>query len=202
MKHWEKILLGAGLVLTCVLSTVLVWNIFHAQAADVTWDNEGGDGLWSTCTNWTTDTCPGPFHFANFDPGISNTSSTIDPGFAGTIAGIYIYPGFTGTITQARSLTFDTFFGGGFEMYGGSFAGGADDIIDPGFIVADGASFTSTSGTLNVSGSVQISSGGTFTHNSGTVVFDCPFIGGFFGTTTTVTFYNADISCGSDFAGF
>src|SRR5688572_22768341 len=76
-----------------------------ASAATVTWDNGALDGLWSSCANWSSDACPGASDVATFNPATSDTSATIDAGFAGSVAGVNMMSGYTGTITQARSLT-------------------------------------------------------------------------------------------------
>ncbi|MBU1367063.1 MAG: filamentous hemagglutinin N-terminal domain-containing protein, partial [Candidatus Omnitrophica bacterium] len=71
---------------------------------DPVWDNDSGDGLWSTDLNWDTDTEPTSFDTATFN-STSTTDSTVDAGFAGTVAQLLIQTGYTGTITLERSLT-------------------------------------------------------------------------------------------------
>jgi len=72
------------------------------------WDNGAGAGdpNWSTLTNWLGDVVPTSGGTVTFN-GISLNNSTIDSdaGFGGTIVGLYIYSGYSGTITQARSLS-------------------------------------------------------------------------------------------------
>ncbi|HRH31705.1 MAG TPA: carboxypeptidase-like regulatory domain-containing protein [bacterium] len=178
-----------ALIAIGIFATVLGWNIFGVKGATYTWDNGGGDGLWSTCTNWTSNTCPGAFDIARFSPGTSDTSSTIDPAFAGSVNGILVEAGFTGTITQNRTLVIDS---GGIEMYGGTLTGSADNITNAGSIYLENAVLTATSGTMTVN-SIQLATGGTFNHNNGTVKFTPQFIGGFF-ATTAITFNNVEIA--------
>lgn len=189
MKQLAKRKFFGVLLIVAVFAIVLGWRIFGVRGVTYTWDNGGGDGLWSTCTNWTSDTCPGAFDIARFDPGTSDTSSTIDPGFAGSVNGILVEAGFTGTITQNRSLTLDS---GGFEMYGGTFTGGSANITNAGSIYLENSTLTSTSGTMTVN-SIQLATGGVFNHNNGTVKFTPQFIGGFF-ATSSITFNNVEIA--------
>ncbi len=157
------------LALTLASASILGWHVFTAQGVTYTWDNGGGDGLWSTCTNWTSNTCPGASDIAQFDPGISDTSSTIDAGFAGSVAGIDMMSGFTGTITQARTLTVGS---SGFVLTAGTFTGASQTIDINGPLTLTAGTFTSTSGSLTLSGALTVGSGNTFTHNSGTFTFD------------------------------
>ena len=62
-------------------------------------------GSWSTNGNWSRPGCPGPIDIVVFNY-TSIADSIIDNfSFAGTIAGLYILPGYTGTITQNAPLT-------------------------------------------------------------------------------------------------
>jgi hypothetical protein len=187
-------LFGGGVFVVLALAAILGWQIIVAQGATYTWDNGGGDGLWSTCTNWTSNTCPGASDIARFNPGTSDTSSTIDGAYAGSVGGILVESGFTGTITQARSLTIGS---SGVEMYGGTFTGASQSITATGAsIVLENATFTSTSDTLSVN-TIQFGTGATFNHNSGTVLFNPAFIGGFF-AVSAITLNNVTINPSGD----
>ena len=138
-----------------------------AHAATLTWDGGGTTNNWSECANWTTDTCPTSADTAVFD-STSVKNATVDASFGGTIVGLTISTGYTGTITLARSL----------------------DIINGAYSQADGA-FDLSSQTLTVRGNLTIS-GGTFTPGTGTVVFrgnnstiDVP---------TSLSLYNVDFN--------
>ncbi len=136
------------------------------QAITITWDNSSGDGLWSTATNWSTDTVPGSTDVVLFND-TSVTNATIDPAFQGTVAGVTIEATYSGTITQSRSLTVN----GPFTMDAGTFLGNSD-IIDINDV------FTQTAGTFRASSATTSFSthfrptGGTFAHNDGTILFD------------------------------
>lgn len=170
MKKLRYIFALVG-VLAVSSATILFWNIQNSQGVSYTWDNGGGDGLWSTCTNWSSDTCPTASDIAVFNPAVSDTSSTIDAGvtFGGSVAGIDIMSGFTGTITQARTLTVGS---SAFTQAGGTFTGASQTIDINGAMSLTGGTFTSTSGTLTLSGALTIGAGNTFNHNSGTFTFD------------------------------
>lgn len=107
------------------------------------WDNGGGDGLWSTCANWKFNTCPDANFVAAFDSR-STADANLDTSFAGSVNGLVINSGYTGTITSYRSLL----------------------ASSTGFSQADGT-FVAPTSTLTVSSFTH--TGGTFTHNSGEV---------------------------------
>jgi hypothetical protein len=169
MKNMLHRLLSLGLVFVFAFAVVLGWDVFQAKGVTYTWDSGAGDGLWSSCTNWTTDTCPGASDIAQFDPGISDTSSIINALHAGSVAGINMMAGFTGTITQARTLTVGS---SGFVMAGGTFTGATQTIDINGPLTLTAGTFTSTSGTLTLSGAMTVGASNTFAHNSGTFTFD------------------------------
>jgi len=197
MKKLLHSLLTTGFVLSFALTAVLGWHIFDAAGANYTWDNGGGDGLWSTCTNWSSNICPGASDTAIFNPATSNTSSTIDPGFTGSVLGISMLTGFTGTITQSRSLTVG---GNDLTVTGGTFAGGSADIDINGILAITGGDFTSTSGTLFISEDL-IHTSGTFTHNSGTVTMDSAASNSQIDVPTTATYNNLNVNLGGDSIG-
>ncbi len=136
-------------------------------AATRTWDGGGGDNNWSTCANWDgPDTCPTSSDIATFNT-TSTKNSTIDASFAGSVAGINIVSGYTGTITQARTLTIGA---SNYAQADGTFSGSSDSITINGSFTQTGGIFTSTSGTLSIVFSMSLTSG-TFNHNNGTVAF-------------------------------
>jgi hypothetical protein len=145
-------------------------NPQKAEAATYTWDNGAADGLWSSCTNWSSNLCPGSSDIAQFSSS-SNTASNIDASFAGSVLGVNIQSGYTQTITMQRSLT----------------VGSSD------FIMADGI-FTMGSNTMTLgSGAAFTKSGGTLNEDTGTVTFNSsnPVA---FDVATTETFYNLTIA--------
>jgi hypothetical protein len=144
-----------------------------ALGATYTWDNGGGDGLWSTCTNWTLDTCPGSSDTAIFD-NTSVANSNVDTGFAGSVANLTIQSTYSGTITLQRNLAVSDVF----TQAGGTFTSGAESL-DVGLFTQSGGIFNASSdimtiGRSGISGSETVMNvtGGTFNHNLGTVSFD------------------------------
>jgi hypothetical protein len=129
---------------------VTLFGIIRAnltKAATITWVGAGADTNWSTAANWSTNSVPTATDIVVFD-GTNTGNSTIDSGFSGTVAGVQINSGYTGTITQARSLTIS----GNFLMAtstGGTFLGSADNIdINGNFTVIEGT-FQATSATTS-----------------------------------------------------
>lgn len=174
----------------CVFGFVcisLFLSVDQVHAAVRTWDGEGGDGLWSTCTNWSGDVCPGSGDVATFD-GTSDTASNIDAGgsFGGAVSGIDINIGYTSAISVTRSTL--TIGNGNFVQDVGSFNGGSSTIDLNGSMTLVGGTFTATSGTMTISTNFT-NSGGTFAHNNGTVNFDAN-AGAVMNINVTETFYN------------
>ncbi|MBU1126103.1 hypothetical protein KJ758_00665, partial [Patescibacteria group bacterium] len=152
-----------------------VFGLFYhhfTMAASITWDGntdlDGGDGVnWSDPLNWSTNTVPGAADIAVFDATYTG-DSTIDASFAGTVDGIDINAGYTGTITVARSLIVET----------GDFAQ-ADGIFDCG------------SQTITFTSAVFTITGGTFTEGTSTVIFTGSSQN--FDVNVTEAFYNVTI---------
>lgn len=150
-----------------------------ANAATRTWDGGGADNNWSTAANWSSDTVPGSGDLAVFD-GTSTKNSTIDASFAGTITELQMNSGYTGTTTQARSLTVN-----------GNFTMAAAGVFDGSGIGANSfdinGNFSQTAGKVIATKAMYISgdfkpTGGTFWHDYQTVVLD--------GTTNAVVDVN------------
>src|SRR5262245_40713749 len=81
------------------LALVLLLLPARAHAASRTWD--GGcreDTKWSCAGNWSDDVVPGPADTATFSAK-SPGDSTVDPGYAGSIATIAMSSGYAGTIS-------------------------------------------------------------------------------------------------------
>ena len=149
------------------------WQV--ASDASKTWDGGGTEGVcgigaannWSCATNWSDNIMPASGDTVTFD-ATSVKDSTIDAGFGGTVTILNINSGYTGIITQARSLTISTTF----TQADGTFNGSADTIDLNGTFALSAGTFRSTSGTMYVASTFTISGTPTFTHNSGTVTFD------------------------------
>jgi hypothetical protein len=135
----------------------------------VTWVGGGVDTNWSTAANWSTNSVPTTTDIVVFD-GTTTTNAIIDAGFGGTVAGVQINSGYTGSITPNRSLTVN----GDFVMAtgtGGTFLGSANVIDINGNFTMSNGTFWASSATTSISGSFR-PMGGTFIPNNGTVVID------------------------------
>ncbi len=162
---FKKITLAVALFLLVVIVLIIDRP---ARAATRTWDNDSTDGLWSTCANWSADTCPTGSDIAFFD-STSTTNASIDGSFAGSVGGLTISTGYSGTITQARSLTIGS---SGYSQSTGTFTGATQTIDLNGTFSLTGGIFTSTSGTFSINNNFTISGSPTFNANGGTVLFD------------------------------
>jgi hypothetical protein len=132
-----------------------------------TWDGEGGDGLWSNCTNWSSNVCPTSADTVSFN--VTNvTNSTIDSAFPGTIAVFNMDSGYTGTITMQRSFQVT----GNFTQLNGNFNSVSYNLDIDGVFTLSGGSFTASSTTTSIAQALTVSGSPTFNHNSGTVLFD------------------------------
>jgi hypothetical protein len=179
LRPKAKKTLGGFVILATIILFAAQLGVFNkAQAVTRTWDNGAGDGLWSSCANWSGDLCPGASDVATFASS-SNTPSTIDALFGGSVGGVNITAGYTATITQARSLA----IAGNWTQADGTFAGGSQAItLDTSFNLS-GGTFTSTSGNLTFATNMSITGTPTFNANGGTV--------------TVNTSLNSTLSCGS-----
>jgi hypothetical protein len=159
-----------------ICGTMLIGSV--AQAANRYWVAAAAAD-WNVTDNWSTTSgggggasVPGSADIAFFD-GAGGNNGDCRLNIAITVAGIRIESGYSGTVRQeAATLTLTT---NGFYQAGGVFAGGTADIsTTTGFTLAGGA-FTNTSARLTVSyGSPMFSfTGGSFSHNNGTLRFYC-----------------------------
>src|SRR6266545_2590844 len=180
LKKYPFIIAGIEIMLITTLAVFLAYP-GQTQAAVKTWDGGGADGTcgggagdgnkWSCALNWSGDSLPTSSDVATFD-ATSTKDATIDASFAGSVAGINILSGYTGTITQARSLTVGA---SGYSQAAGTFTGGSADItITTGAFTLTGGTFTSTTGNFSVYGNWTHTVGGTFNHNNGTVTYTRP----------------------------
>jgi hypothetical protein len=109
---------------------------------------------------------PGAEDTATFN-GTSTHNSTVDEGFAGSIATVKINAGYTGTISLARSLAVTT----SLTQATGTFTAGSQALTLKTFTLT-GGSFTASSGTTSLSGTLKISGSPSFNANGGTVSFN------------------------------
>src|SRR3989338_10939407 len=123
----QRLLIYSTLFLVILSLSLFVWAKL-TMAATATWTNGGGDGLWSTCTNWSGGTgtggCPGTADIATFN-STSTANAAIDA--AVSVAGISIASTYSGIITQNTGITV-TIGSSGFSQAGGTFNGGNSNI--------------------------------------------------------------------------
>lgn len=158
-----KLLLQSVIVLVFAFIGVILMAK-PAAAATRTWDGGGADNNWSSCANWSGDTCPGNLDDTVFN-GTSTKASSVDAGFAGTVQSLTINAGYSGTITQARSLTMNYMV----QNTGTYNASNQDLTLN--YMQINAGTFTAPSTTLNNSGTFELHAAATFNHNSGTINF-------------------------------
>lgn len=79
---------------------MLVLCFYAPLSAQVVWDNDSGDGLWSTAANWSSDVVPGAGDDVVFDGAVSNGNCVID--VAASVNSLTI--GFAGLITLNQDV--------------------------------------------------------------------------------------------------
>jgi hypothetical protein len=137
-----------------------------AHAASQTWDGGCGiDTSWSCAGNWSENAAPGSGDVVTFN-ATSIGNSTVDPGFAGTVATVNIGAGYTGTVSLARSLTVST----SFSQTTGTFTAGDQALSTAGFTLS-GGHFIASSGTTSIGKAMTITGSPVFSANGGTVDF-------------------------------
>lgn len=131
-----------------------------AQAADITWDGEGGDGLYLTPANWSTDTVPA---LNGTDNAFLNAAAQYDPG------GDFVLNG-------GSTLTVQS--GGNWEQINGIAwiqASGGNLVVESG-----GTFNTGTAGNMLRDATSTITVSGTFTYaNGGNFSYDPTNLGSF-----------------------
>jgi len=155
-----------GALACLALALILLVLPFRADAASRTWD--GGCGLdtsWSCAGNWSGDLVPGPADTATFSAK-SPGDSTVDPGYAGSVATVVINTGYAGTVSLARSLTVSK----AFTQKAGSFDAGSQALTLK-TLTLSGGSFKASSGTTTVTSTLKITGTPSFDANGGTVEF-------------------------------
>ncbi|MBM3883512.1 MAG: DUF2341 domain-containing protein, partial [Verrucomicrobia bacterium] len=130
-------------------------------------------GNWSDSAHWSTSatgaggaTVPGPSDAVYFTSS-RNGNCTLNT--AVNVASLSI-GGYTGTLTQTAGNTITV--AGDLSQSSGTFVGGTSTIDVNGSFSLSGGAFTSTTGTFSVALHWIHGSGGTFSHNNGTVLFD------------------------------
>ncbi|PCJ57294.1 MAG: hypothetical protein COA79_16450 [Planctomycetota bacterium] len=132
------------------------------------WTNTNANNSWNDTGNWAGGAVPGSSTQVYFS-GKFNASCTIDT--AVDVKGINVGQAFTSTLSQgANTMVIGS---NGFELTGGTFTGGSQNITSTGRFSITAGTFTSTSANFQVTSqngsTFYIDSSSTFTHNGGTV---------------------------------
>ncbi len=117
----------------------------NADATTYTWDGGGADNNWSTCANWSSDTCPLASDSVIFSAS-STKNATIDTDI--TVSAFSINSGYTGTVAPSA----------------------AQLITITGAFTQNAGTFTASSATTTATSTFTYT-GGTFNHNNGIMYF-------------------------------
>ncbi len=151
-----------------VLSAVFIFaGAEPVHAAAYTWDGGGSTNNWSDCLNWSTNVCPVGADTVTFD-ATSTKNASIDASWGGSITGITIASGYSGTVSVDRSLAVS----GAFSIAAGAFNGTSQSIDFNGSVTISGGTFTASSGSMTMAGGFTHTAGGTFAHNNGSITMD------------------------------
>jgi enediyne biosynthesis protein E4 len=165
-KFSKKITLLVSVITALIVPVALMRS---SGAASLTWDGEGGDNNWSTCTNWTTNACPAAGDTVTFN-STSTKNSTVDPLFNATetIVTININAGYTGTVTLGTTLHVTT----SFAQAAGNFTAASQTLDLNGTFSLSAGNFTASSGVTTLASAMTVTGTPGFTHNNGTFIFD------------------------------
>lgn len=148
------------------ICTVVIFS-FSAKGATITWDGGGGDGLWSTATNWVGDVVPVPADDVLLDNSVvAGSYSVVLPGgtYSVVLNSFKVSPISGNTITFTVPVT--------------NTANPAFDVTGPGdaVILNSGAIFYNSSGrtmamggtavTVGTTNYFRINNGAKYVHNT------------------------------------
>jgi len=124
------------------------WSSLAGQNPDLLWEVNvwSGSGLWSTASNWSKNSVPTTYTKVIFN-NTSTNASTIDSSFGGSVARLSILSGYTGAITQARSLAPRSLY-----QNGGTYNAGANTITLTDDFLKTGGTFNGGTGAVTFSG--------------------------------------------------
>lgn len=160
MKHIVKIFLP---FLVLALTPTLVWG-------QVTWTGVGGDGLWTTATNWSGNAVPTSSDNVILDNTTVTGSYTVTIGLADSAKVRTIQIGYSGN-TNTITLYFASSNAGGNAttprgfVFGDGASGNLDFSIDQGGVfinASNAASGTTYIARANAADSLRVKSGGKF----------------------------------------
>ncbi len=152
------------------------------------WVGKGKTSNWSEALNWNTGVLPGPFDLVTFDPS-SSKNSVINSTFGSSVTGIHLLKGYTGILSQSRSLALN----GDFFQTDGTFDGKSQTLSIHGRFELAGGTFLASSGNTSVAGDwIQTdlahfnARSGTFTLNGTEGLMDVPTFATFNNLTLSV----------------
>ncbi|MCP4040678.1 MAG: hypothetical protein GY731_01825, partial [Gammaproteobacteria bacterium] len=150
----------------------LVQLAFTTCIGDICWDNDSGDGFWSTFTNWNTNALPAPSDYVVIDLGGGSTvtlnsgSYTTDSLFA---AENLVFSGGSLTVANGATLNGDVAVSGGtLDLDGVSTINSTTVLSGTGLI--DGTGAITMNGAFNWSGGADITGAGLLTTNGITTI--------------------------------
>jgi hypothetical protein len=136
----------------------------YTYATDVvTWTGLGTTTNWSDAANWSTGAVPDAAATVVFD-GTSSKNATVDAGFAGTVAGVEIDKGYSGTVALNEGLTVT----GTFTEQAGTYNANGYTTAVTGLTTVSGGAYLTATGAQTFTGGLTVA-GGKFTGSTGTV---------------------------------
>lgn len=161
---------------------LLSHKVNTAKAAVDTCYWVGGDGNWNDPAHWDTDSggaggdCDGGIYPGSDDTAVFDTNSAaanVTINTSVNVVSLQLQSGFSGVLSQgANTITIGTGTSGTYTQAAGTFTGGSSNIDLNGSFTLSGGTFTSTTANFYVAAGWTHTAGGTFTNNSGTVVYD------------------------------
>lgn len=121
----------------CLMSLVLVLSLFSSASALISWDDGGPDHLWSTATNWSSDTVPTSIDPASIDSP-DNTHCQVEDGITAECETLRV---------GNSSFTANLDISGGSLTAAGAYVG-VDNAIGHGILNMSGGLFST--GTLHI----------------------------------------------------
>lgn len=168
----------------------------RADAAVITWDGGAGDGNWLSCTNWSTNGCPGTADIATFN---STATGNVAINGAISVAGIDVQSTWSGVLTQASGSSNTITVGASnfvFAAVSSTFTGGNANVNHTGAFTfsGSGSTYNASSATTSFTGTSTVSNG-TFNGGAGTLTYSGTF-------TISGGTYNATSGTGSYAGGW
>jgi T5SS/PEP-CTERM-associated repeat protein/autotransporter-associated beta strand protein len=160
-----------------IIAGAALFSASQAHAATIDWDGET-DTDWATATNWVGDVAPGNADIARVNTLTNAPVLTVDDTVAQLLVGFGATTGSmeisSGTLTTSSYVVVGNGNGGDGTLSltgSGSLSNGGGKFLIGEQAGSTGSVTVNTTGSLTVSGELQVGSGGTgtFTHSAGTV---------------------------------